>query len=280
VTAADELRRHRWHPAGHFPAAPDAINVLESEAEPQIRFVDLQVDGTPNYGANPHLTVDEGIVDHEYGHELEAQLIRAGDTRDALRTALWTRRGLPGTWQQQEQDANASAYGPVGSLGWWAALPVEIVAESISRSILGAPWAERHMYSYMPIDHDAELRWWQDRFAAKGVEVPAVRTLTFAMSLTEGRADRIGANAFALTETQRAALRLISGQGRRYAVDIARVGLTGTETTLPDTRGWLVEDTAVAVGANGRWRLNAMARRDYGGTGYYEARILDVTAAI
>lgn len=85
-----------------------------------------------------------------------------------------------------------------------------------------------------------------------------------------------------LTEAQRAALRLISGKtpARKYGVDIQRVGLTGAETSLPDARGWCDEDTTVAVGLTGRWRLNVMVRADFGSVGWYEARFDDVTASI
>ena len=253
-----------------FPYAPDDASIVADENETQIRFVDLQPNGTPNVRHHPALTIDVGIATHEWAHELEAQLVRAGDTKPALRTALWLRRGFPNT--QEYWDANATQ---------WGEEPVEVVAESISRAILGPPWTERHTWSYIgPINHDDELSWWQARFAQFGVEVPAMRTFTFSMALTNGNADRIGAAAISLTEAQRSSLRLISGQGRKYGVDIARVGLTGTETTLPDTRGWVTEDTTVAIGLPGRWKLNAMARRDFGSVGWYEARFIDVTAAI
>lgn len=263
-----------------FPYCPDAMNLVE-DPNAQIEFrPPLGAGGVPTFAFQPNLSTDLGIRIHEHGHELERQLERAGDTIAALRTALWVRRGFPGTWEQQEQGANNGDYGAIGTLGWWAALPVEIVAESISRAILGAPWTERHMYSYMPIDHDAELLWWQDRFRARGVEVPAMRTFTFPLALTNGRADRIGGTAISLTEQQRAGLRLISGQGRKYAVDIQRVGLTGVETSLPDARGWVTEDSTVAIGASGRWKLSVMVRNDFGGEGWYEARFEDITAAV
>lgn len=283
MTTKDDLIAARPVATAFFPYMPDALIVDERTEQgwPNLEHVPpLSPIGVPTFRCRPEYFTDMGQRVHEYGHEIEKQLIRAGDTENALRTALWTRRGFPYTWQEVQSRADAGEWGPIGSQGWWSHLPVEVVAESISRAILGAPWAERHAWSYLQIDHDGELLWWQDRFRARGVEVPAMRTFTFPLPLTNGTATKVGAQALSLTEGQRAALRLISGQGRTYAVDIQRVGLVGVETTLPDARGWLVEDAAVPIGTSGRWRLNVMVRNDYGGEGWYEARIEDVTAAV
>jgi hypothetical protein len=285
ATAAEELTRWRGKVTAYFPYLPDAIITLP-DAPPgsnfNVRFVDLDQNGIPRFERRSDFSIDELTAYHEMGHENEAQLIRAGMTKDDLRNQWWSFRQFPGTWQQQQADVDSGFYGPPGSLGYWDNSPVEMVAEALKCAVYGYAATERTQNFGNPVRHDDELRFWQDLWRKRNVEVP-MRTYQFSMSLSGGNADRndsVPPGPILLTEASRLALRLVSGQGRVYQVDLRRIGLAGSESSLPDTRAWLTENTGVPIGQDGRWKLYAMVRRDFGALGYYLACIDDVTGTV
>lgn len=306
TTAGEKILADRSEAAAHFPAVPDApsgvIILPDTQGPANAEFMHLTpmaVGAPAQFDAAVWYAGDRPTNLHEHGHEIEERLallrVAKGlavdwqEGKRQIRNSHHAQRGWPGTSDSHQAEVTAGQYGPPGSQGYWAASPLEQIAECISRSMLGAPSTERTFDFGVPIKHDEMLAWWKDQWTQLGVEVPAVRGYTFPLDLISGRADRIGGYAgkpivgtaaISLTEVQRSQLRLISGQGRKYAVDVQRVGLTGVETTLPDTRGGLDEDSAIAVGASGRWRLWVMVRGDFGSQGWYEARVTDLTATI
>lgn len=220
-------------------------------------------------------TVDEG--EHESGHALKRVLdaaLPAGRTGDAFMEARFdgTR-----TWAGQQAAADAL---PNGSNEQHQALPDEMWAEAM-RSVAYGYFRGESTNSYgleLTPDRIARVRQaFEDLMEEAGVDV--VKAYEFSANLdANGRMDRIGATAIALTEAQRLALGLVGG--RAYTADMQRIWLAGTETTFPDTLASVYEDGAVAIGATGRWKISASARRDYGGVGRYKVRIAPQTAAV
>ncbi len=206
TTAGERILADRPEASAHFPAIPDAARILEDRSsEPNARFIQVAADGLAEFDAATWYAGDRPTNLHEHGHENEERLARARvaaglapslyEAKRAIRRELFAFRGFPDA-DVVQTEVDAGAYGPVGSQGWWQYSPCEIVAESFSRGILGAPSTERTADWGRTIDHDAQLSWWKDRWRDLGVEVPAVRTFTFSLALDgSGRADAIGASA-------------------------------------------------------------------------------------
>ena len=157
-----EAARAQWP---ILPANPEVI----SQSDPNgAEFAGLTSDGRPIFWIDPEYLITDVIAYHEIGHAVEALLDRRGISKDRTRTGLWTLRGFPGTWQQQDSYART-----LTGMQQWINLPVEIVAENWRCGHMGYPTHERTMDWGIPIDN-AAVRTYFENLQAEAIGVAQV----------------------------------------------------------------------------------------------------------
>lgn len=250
--------------------------------------------GVPRFAVQADLVLPVKTARHECGHAFEFVMMdRLGSFRgwspeqakDFIRTRYWEARfgpapyaaAVPATWQDAQALSDAEA---PGSNAQWMYLPGESFAENFRNVVVGYFDGEKTMDYGVTLTSDRIERvraCLDDLMMEAGVQT--MKTYEFSAPLdASGSFTWLGATAIKLTEAQRQTLGLVSG--RAYTADMQRIWLGGDETSFPDTLANVYEDTTVALGQTGRWKIGAAARRDFGGTGRYLVRIVPRTSGV
>lgn len=284
--AGEQIRPFYAEAGRVLPVLPEEI-VIDPDGTYEAMFDGL-TDPTVPPGVGKFSVMDEYVLPAGTGHHESSHCWRSvmvsklcmlyawtyATALDYLQTKFWSACGFPGSWQDAQYESDhASSVNQA-----WMMSPNEMIAER-GRLVIGPPgdeYGEKTMNWGVAFDLVRMREFFDAMMTEVGEDI--MKVYEFSLPLVNGDASRVGSNAIALLESERVTLGLTSG--RSYKVICERTWLAGVETTLPDTRAWLVEDTAVPLGATGRWKLNAMVRRDYGGSGRYEAAIAPVTAKV
>lgn len=207
----------------------------------------------------------ENTSNHEAGHPQDSRYNDQLRTHHAL---YWSFRGFPGTWDQAEADAAARDAAAPGS--GWQFHPRESWAECFGIALSGR-------YTWALIQNDPSKKEKTYDFgvgtptpeAARAFFVKLAGGVFLARYISDDLAIALDSSGNAIVVTPiPASAGFIAGQ--KAACDAKRIGLAGTEASLPIIMPAIGEDTSKGVNADGRFYVRSVIRGDpvRPGTGY------------